>query len=172
MGKAFKEPTFFENFANSAFVIGNPDLEPERSTSWEVGAEQSLFEGRALLGATYFDQHFRDLVQYTPMPANPGDPNYFNVAAADASGLEVEARGRVSWFEVDGNYTRLNTEVTDILRPEKNVIAGGERYSYDKLILSLGASPITPSIPGLGGRNEFTLSTDLADGRVLEKIHR
>jgi len=78
-------------------------------------------------------------------------------------------RGDESFYEKRNISLHLNTEVTDILRQEKYVMAGGERYSYGKLILSLGASPIIPAIPGLGGKNEFTLSTDLADGRALEK---
>jgi NADH oxidase (H2O2-forming) len=61
----------------------------------------------------------------------------------------------------------LNTEVTDIVRQEKHLIAGGERYSYDKLILALGATPSIPSFPGLDGKNEFNLSTDMADGVAL-----
>ncbi len=78
-------------------------------------------------------------------------------------------RGNESFYEKRNINLHLNAEVTEILRPEKYVIAGEERYGYDKLILSLGASPITPSIPGLAGENELTLSTDLADGRALEK---
>jgi outer membrane cobalamin receptor len=42
VGTGFKEPTFFENFANSPFAVGNPNLNPERSFSWEVGIEQGL----------------------------------------------------------------------------------------------------------------------------------
>jgi NADPH-dependent 2,4-dienoyl-CoA reductase/sulfur reductase-like enzyme len=61
----------------------------------------------------------------------------------------------------------LNTEVTDILRDEKKIIAGGEGYTYDKIILATGANPIIPSFPGLDGRNEFVLSTDMADGKSL-----
>ena len=64
----------------------------------------------------------------------------------------------------------VNTEVTDILRQEKHIIAGGESYLYDKAILSLGAIPSTPPIPGLDGKNEFTLSTDIADARALGAI--
>jgi vitamin B12 transporter len=37
VGRAIKEPTFFESFA-SGFARGNPDLRPEISTSWEAGA--------------------------------------------------------------------------------------------------------------------------------------
>jgi NADH oxidase (H2O2-forming) len=74
------------------------------------------------------------------------------------------------FFEERNINVHLNTEVTDILRDEKRIIAGGESYYYDKLILSPGAVPSIPPIPGLDGNNEFTLSTNIADGRALEKI--
>ena len=64
----------------------------------------------------------------------------------------------------------LNTEVTDILRKERRIIAGGESYAYDKAILSLGAIPSIPPIPGLNGSNEFTLSSDIADTRTLSTV--
>lgn len=85
----------------------------------------------------------------------------------------------VTWDDIfyPGNFFKekeinvhFNTEVTDILRQEKCIIAGGENYSYDKAILSLGAVPTTPPIPGLDGNNEFTLSTNIADGRALGEV--
>jgi len=88
-------------------------------------------------------------------------------------------RGVVSWDEIfyPGKFfeersitVHLSTEVTDIFREEKRIVAGGKSYSYDKLILSPGATPSIPPIPGLDGNNEFTLSTNIADGRALEKI--
>ena len=75
---------------------------------------------------------------------------------------------RITPFYEKRNITlHLNTEVTDILRDKKEIIANGERYDYDKAILALGATPIIPPFPGLDGKNEFTLSTDMADGRTL-----
>jgi NADH oxidase (H2O2-forming) len=64
----------------------------------------------------------------------------------------------------------FNTEVTNILRQEKRIIAGGESYAYDKVILSLGAIPSIPPIPGLDGREEYTLSTNIADARTLGAV--
>jgi vitamin B12 transporter len=114
LGKAFKEPNFLENYANSPFAVGNPDLVPERSNSWEVGAEQRVFDERLGLGVAYFDQRFRDMIQYTFVTDNEGDPNYYNVAAARASGVELNVRAMVApGFTVGGNYTYLNTSVTD-----------------------------------------------------------
>jgi NADH oxidase (H2O2-forming) len=74
------------------------------------------------------------------------------------------------FFEERNITAHLNTKVTDILKKEKRIIAGNKSYSYDKLVLCPGAIPSIPPIPGLDGKNEFTLSTNIADGRALEKI--
>ena len=113
IGTAFREPTFFENFA-AGFVKGNPNLSPERTTSWEVGMEQSLPGAAGSVSAVWFNQQFRNLIDFTFSPPAVGDPNYFNVAAARARGLELtltaRARGGVS---VRGQYTFLDTRVLD-----------------------------------------------------------
>ncbi|MFQ5703143.1 MAG: TonB-dependent receptor plug domain-containing protein [Gemmatimonadales bacterium] len=113
VGRAFKEPTFFENFAAGPFANGNPDLDPERTVSWEVSGEQEFLNGLLVAEVTYFSQRFRNLIQFTSAPANPGDPNFFNVASADASGVELGARVLHRSFSGTVNYTYLDTEVTD-----------------------------------------------------------
>jgi NADPH-dependent 2,4-dienoyl-CoA reductase/sulfur reductase-like enzyme len=74
------------------------------------------------------------------------------------------------FYEKRNINVHLNTEVTDIFTKEKYVIAKGQRYDYDKLILALGATPSLPSFSGLDGRNEFVLSTDMAHGVALGNI--
>lgn len=112
-GTAFKEPTFFEQFGG-AYVIGNPALTPERTTSWELGAEREAMAGRLRLSASYFGQRFRDLIQYTSTTAAPDAPNYVNLAAANADGLELEV-GIVptAGTRLAAHYTYLHTQVTD-----------------------------------------------------------
>jgi len=93
--------------------------------------------------------------------------------------LPFALKGVVDWddifypgrfFEERNVAVHLNTEVTDILRKEKRIIAGGESYPYDRIILSLGTVPSIPPIPGLDGNNELTLSTNIADGKALDKV--
>jgi NADH oxidase (H2O2-forming) len=72
-----------------------------------------------------------------------------------------------SFWEKRNIGLHLNTEVTDIVKEDKYLITDGTKYSYDKLLLALGAVPVIPSIPGLDGKNEFSLSTDMADGVTL-----
>ncbi len=110
IGRSFKAPTFFENFGTG---FGNPDLNPERSLSWEVGLEQKLADGRLTLRGAYFDQSFDDLIQFTFAPA-PGMPNFENIAEAKASGVEIEANVvPVADFVVGANFTYLDTDVID-----------------------------------------------------------
>ncbi len=72
-----------------------------------------------------------------------------------------------SFYEKRNINIYLSTKVTDFLRQEKCIVANGKRHDYDKAVLALGATPIIPSFPGLNGRNEFSLSTDMDDGRNL-----
>lgn len=110
-GNAFKAPTFLESF-NSAFSIGNAALLPERSRSWEIGVRHDRPGGRWRLGATWFDQRFADLIQYTF--AAPGQPNYFNVARATARGLEVDGESSIAGLlRVVGSVTFLRSRVED-----------------------------------------------------------
>jgi len=105
-GTGFKEPTFFENFAHG-FVVGNPDLDPERSQSWELGIE------RGGVTVTYFNQRFRDLIEYNPAPP-PGEPNYFNVGGATADGIEARLDHTLSPSVAIGlTYTYLHTRVVE-----------------------------------------------------------
>ena len=113
LGTAFKEPSFFENYA-TGYVTGNPDLKPERTTSWDAGVERSLAGGRLFVGATWFSQRFRNLIQYTFAPPTPTSPNYYNIAAANASGLELVARAALArGLDLEAHYTWTRTAATD-----------------------------------------------------------
>jgi vitamin B12 transporter len=113
VGTALKEPTFYEQYA-SGFVQGNPALRPERDRSWEVGAEVLVGRGGPSLSGTWFSQRFSDLIQYTAVPPAPGDPNYFNIAAATSSGLELESTIAIgSGLTALAHYTYLSTAVRD-----------------------------------------------------------
>ena len=73
-----------------------------------------------------------------------------------------------SFYERRNIKLHLNTEVTDIVRDEKKLVANGEKHDYDKVILALGATPAVPDLPRMNSDNsEFTLSTDIRDGKAL-----
>jgi vitamin B12 transporter len=112
-GTAFREPTFEESSSSQPFDVGNPNLRPERSRSWEVGAEQNIVRGRASIGATYFDQRFRDMIQYNGF-VDQDAPNYFNLAAATSRGVELTLRVTpAAPVTLTASYTYTRTRVTD-----------------------------------------------------------
>jgi vitamin B12 transporter len=110
--------------------VGNPNLAPERTVSWEVGFEQSLLGSRARVSAGWFGQRFRDLIQYAFTPVTPDGANYLNVAAANADGLEIEGTViPVPGIRVGGQYTYLRSEVTDagVLPNDDAAFRAGDR---------------------------------------------
>lgn len=111
IGTAFKEPAFEELYDN-AYSVGEPNLRPERNRSREVGLETRLPAVPVTLGATAFDQRFRDLVQYRYI--GPGISNFYNVIAASSRGLELEARlAPVRGLAARASYTLQRTKVTN-----------------------------------------------------------
>ena len=61
VGRAQTNPTFFEQFGTIfGSFQGNPNLKPERNFGWEVGVDQSLWDGRVQVGVTYFDETLSD----------------------------------------------------------------------------------------------------------------
>jgi len=109
VGTGFKEPTFYQNFA-TGFVQGNPDLKPEHSQSWEIGLEQRVGSRAATARVTYFNQRFRDLIDYD---GGSTGANYLNVPEATSNGVEVgldAPLGRAA--RLGGSYTWLDASVT------------------------------------------------------------
>jgi len=95
--------------------------------------------------------------------ANCGLPYYIGGSISDADDLTLQTpRSFTSRFNVSVNVLH---EVTAIDPAAKTVtvknLAGGEEFteSYDKLILSPGAKPTLPDVPGIDNKRVFTLRT-------------
>ena len=111
IGTAFREPSFYESF-DTPFSTANPNIRPERTTSWEGGLEHDIASGAATIGATYFHQRFVDLIDYRYDVANPAQSEYDNIALARAAGAEAELRiAPIHGFSGDASYTWLDTKV-------------------------------------------------------------
>ncbi len=60
-GTAITNPGFFELFGFFPdFFLGNPNLRPEKSESFDVGVEQRFFDDRLKLDVTYFNADLTD----------------------------------------------------------------------------------------------------------------
>ena len=114
-GTGIKAPTLTELFGFSdGIYIGNPDLRPERSTGWEAGVEQSFFDRQAKVGATYFDNRFRDQIEQSFAVVN-GEfltTSSNSDFAADQKGVEAYGNVRLGAVRVDAAYTYLDAPQT------------------------------------------------------------
>lgn len=92
--------------------------------------------------------------------ANCGLPYYLGNVIADRNKLLVQTPQTMKdVFNID---VRINSEATQIFPVQKEIKAQEKsgrvyRESYDYLILSPGASPIRPPIPGIDAANVFTV---------------
>ena len=96
-GTAIKNPTFTERFGFYTNFIGNPNLEPEESTSWELGIDQMLFDNSLTLSATLFDTELENEINGSAL-----DPVTFGYTAinkegkSQRQGVELTAIGTLS----------------------------------------------------------------------------
>jgi vitamin B12 transporter len=108
-GTGIKEPSFAQNFSPNSFFLGNPNLIPERSRSWEAGIEQSFWQNRATADVAWFDNRFRNLIQLVSQPDFSGQ--YQNIGRNLARGVELRTRARIRQLLVQGNYTYLDAYI-------------------------------------------------------------
>ncbi|MGH8596448.1 MAG: TonB-dependent receptor plug domain-containing protein, partial [Gammaproteobacteria bacterium] len=118
-GTGQKAPTFTDRFGFFAggFLpfIGNPALVPEQSKGYEIGLKQPLFNDRAELGATYFNERLMDEINgFVVAPTG----TFFT--AVNLSGTSrrqgIELSFRASWSKqlgLTGSYTYLDATEID-----------------------------------------------------------
>jgi len=82
-GEGFHLPSFF---ALGNPIVGNPNLKPETSKSFDIGASQSLWNKHVEVGVTYFDNRYRNLIDFDAGPP----PQLVNRSNVTARGVEVD----------------------------------------------------------------------------------
>jgi outer membrane cobalamin receptor len=107
------EPTFQESFGNIGTFPAdpNPNLRPEQNRSFEAAVQQSFFGGKFSANATYFNNLFRDLIEFKSGPNFIGG-QFVNIAKSLAHGAELELRGRIKpSLMLTGAYVYTSTQV-------------------------------------------------------------
>ncbi len=107
LGSGFKAPSLYQLYAPASAwgPVGNVQLRPEKSLSWEAGLEQPFYKERVLLGITYFNQEYKDLIQFDFLSG------YLNVGQAHSKGWEAFLQAApFSVLNIKAAYTRLDAE--------------------------------------------------------------
>jgi len=107
--QGIKEPRFEETFGISGTFPANPNpaLLPEQNRAFDAGFSQAFFNGRHSVIATYFNNLFRDQIQF-----DFAGNRYFNVAKAIAHGAELEWHSRVtSSLALSASYVYTSSQI-------------------------------------------------------------
>jgi len=121
-GQGFRVPSlndlFFPNF-------GNPALGPEKSETYEAGAEQVLWDERLSWSGTLFRTNYKDLIQIVRVNSTTSQPQNVGRARVDGAELEMELRPVKPWV-LQGSYTHLEANERpsgeELLRVPNNTI--------------------------------------------------
>lgn len=127
-GRAFKAPNFNQLYSPGFFgaFAGNPDLDPETSTSAEIGARWTPARGHQL-GLALFETRIRDLIDFAGV-----DFQAINIRSSRIRGSELwyelsnqdwRARAQYTWQEAEDRDTGLAL----LRRPEHKTSASLDR---------------------------------------------
>ncbi|MEE4350806.1 MAG: TonB-dependent receptor [Pacificimonas sp.] len=154
-GEAFAAPTFTEQFGffpNS--FAGNPDLQPERSFAWDVGAAYDL--GPVAISAVYFQANLRDEIVST------FDSTTFLAGVDNAAekserrGIELASDATLGPLSLRAQYTFIDAEevaaatgltVREVRRPRHSAGLAGA--------LDLGRADIGLTLAYVGERRDL-----------------
>jgi len=107
VGTAFRYPSFNElYYPDQGYLRGNPDLQDERSFSWDVGLVAR--PPRTVIEIAYFRSDIDNQILWVPISSVTIQP--VNTGGVRAQGVEVSfSTDPLKWLHIDGNYTWLDT---------------------------------------------------------------
>ena len=131
----FGNTTFpFGNVTGYTFgnQIGNPNLTPEITTAFEVGAELNFLENRLSVDFSYYINKSKNQILSVPIPPTSGfTSSVLNTGLVENKGIELSLRGTpirtASGFSLElfGTYTRNRNTVVDIASGIDQIVVGG-----------------------------------------------
>lgn len=142
-GTGVVNPSYFELYADAFGYTGNPDLQPERNRSIDLGAEFPIFSDRGTLDVTLFREVLTDEITAA---STGGGFTYIN-QTGDSDRQGVEVRGQVQ--ATDDLSLRMAYTYIDAKNPDASVEIRRPRHE-----LTLGAT-----LAAFGGRG--SVSADL-----------
>jgi vitamin B12 transporter len=126
-GLGIKEPTLPQSFNLSPFALGNPDLKPERSRSFDIGVEQRLLNDRARIDLTWFANRYRNIISTQTISVDPFTSQYFNIGLTRARGVELNGEVAPTYgVRIRAGYTRLDSKILESTSSFSEVLAAGQ----------------------------------------------
>lgn len=157
LSTGFRAPSLNELFGPFNFGNPNPDLDPEKSRSFEVGVEQS-FLGGIMAEATLFYTEIDNLIQY------PVDGYEQVDGKSRTQGVELAVNAPLSdRIQVFGNYTYTDTKDANgdpFLRVAENeILLGLSAFVTDRITADVALNFVGDRLDGFpaAGVKDYTV---------------
>ncbi|MET4081020.1 TonB-linked SusC/RagA family outer membrane protein [Pedobacter sp. UYP30] len=113
-------------------TIGNANLKPEQTSSFEVGTELGLFKDRVSVDFTYYRNNSKNQILSIPIPNSTGYGfSVINAGEVQNRGVELSLKGTpvktsygLTW-DVYGTFTKNNNKVVSLLDGVDQISLGG-----------------------------------------------
>jgi vitamin B12 transporter len=128
-GTSVALPGMFEQFGSVLGVfVGNPNLVPEESYSWDAGVEFTLLDGRAIVDITYFEADLTNEI------TGFGNTTLNQFGVSERKGIEISGRYAVSpSLTLGASYTYLdagNPDGSEEVRRPPHTARADLNYSF------------------------------------------
>ena len=130
----YSDPLSIDSFGGGFRLdnnLGNPNLEPEIKTEWEIGTDLRFFDNDVTLSMTYYSNKIEGiLLDVSLSPSSGFATQYGNFGAMENKGFEVD----LGWNVIQKQDLQLNTSlnwstnenlVTDLFGTETINLTGG-----------------------------------------------
>ena len=123
-GTAIKNPTFTERFGFYTNFIGNPFLQPEKSTSLELGIDSKFYDENLSLSATLFHAELEDEINGSALdPITFGYTAINKLGLSKRKGLELNISNNFRTnLNIDASYTFTDSQELDAMGAYQNEV--------------------------------------------------
>jgi vitamin B12 transporter len=123
----FKDPRLEETFAGPPFSFANPGLKPERVRAFETGFQQDFLNRKYVFNATYFNNLFKDQINYQEIDLVNFIGQYGNINKAFAQGAELGLQAQLRpRLLINAAYTYTSTQILDNPSPVDSEFLPGQ----------------------------------------------
>jgi len=141
---SYSDPIDIDSFGGGFRLdnnLGNPNLEPEIKTEWEIGTDLRFFDNDLTFGLTYYDNKIEGiLLDVNLSPSSGFSTQYGNFGSMTNNGIELD----LGWNAIKKEDFKLSTS----LNWSKNTNEVTDLFGTETINLSPGASASSRAIVG------------------------
>lgn len=160
-GTGFLAPSLYQLYAPSS--VGNPNLQPETSRSFDIGVEQHLLDGALTADVTYFHIRVDDKIDWINDFSYPWG-GYYDQTPGTTRSKGVEASftyAATGWLDLGGSYTYTDSRKADGARnvriPRHAVVLSAEARPAEKWTIGADVKFVADVVDGGAKLDDYVL---------------